>query len=310
MMDETEKALRSLLDEGMAPSFRGKVREMLDIGHNLVMLATDRISAFDCVLPTLIPEKGKILTSVSTFWFRGLSKIVPTHFLSDDPRDLPEALRSFGERMRGRWMLVKKAKPLPVECIVRGYLVGSGWREYEKTGAIGGQPLPRGLLRFGPMEQPIFTPSTKSHEGHDENISPEKLAEVIGESLAKTLERLSLELYSRAARYALEHGLILADTKFEFGTLDGKVVVIDEVFTPDSSRYWPQETLNQEEGPKSLDKEFVRQYLKDLPWDGSPPAPVLPDEIVRETVARYREVEQRLTSTGVTPDLGDPIPLS
>jgi phosphoribosylaminoimidazole-succinocarboxamide synthase len=302
------KSLRSLLDVGVAATYAGKVREMMDVGNRLMMVATDRISAFDSILPTTIPEKGKILTSISAFWLKGLSRILPTHFLSTDAGGLPESLRSIARKVEGRWMLVRKARPLPVECIVRGYLAGSGWREYEKTGSIGGQRLPAGLSPFGSTGRPVFTPSTKSHEGHDVNISPEKLRDLLGADVAARLESLSLEIFERGRRFAERCGLVLADTKFEFGWIDDRLALIDEVLTPDSSRYWPVETVGTGGPPKSLDKEFVRQYLKELPWNGEPPAPQLPPAVVEETLVRYREVERRLTRfSAEIPDLGDPI---
>ncbi|MBD3337356.1 MAG: phosphoribosylaminoimidazolesuccinocarboxamide synthase [Candidatus Eisenbacteria bacterium] len=310
MNENVSQGLKTLLDVGLAPSFRGKVREMLDMGSELIMVATDRISAFDAVLPTVIPDKGRILTSISTYWLKGLGTIMPTHFMTADLEDLPEPLRRYEAILDGRWMLVRKAKPIPVECIVRGYLTGSGWREYEKNGTIGGIPLPSGLTNFGPLPEPIFTPSTKSHEGHDVNISLEQLRDEVGQDLARKLEYLSLELFRRAASHAESCGLILADTKFEFGWIDNKIHLIDEAFTPDSSRWWPAETVGTGHAPKSLDKEYVRRHLKSLPWSGEPPAPELAPDIVAETLERYRDVERRLRESGDVPDLGQPLSAS
>ncbi|MBU1700109.1 MAG: phosphoribosylaminoimidazolesuccinocarboxamide synthase [Candidatus Eisenbacteria bacterium] len=301
------KSLRTLKDVGLESSFRGKVREIIDVDSHLIMVATDRISAFDSILPTPVPEKGKILTSISAFWFRGFQQILPTHFISTDLADLPSSLHQYAEVLDGRWMAVRKADPLPVECIVRGYLAGSGWREYEKSRTIGGQPLPAGLTCYGPMPEPTFTPSTKSHAGHDVNISVGQLKEVLGAETTAALQDLSLEIFRRASAYAYRCGLVLADTKFEFGWIDGRMALIDEALTPDSSRYWPVEMVEAGETPKSLDKEYVRQYLKNLPWDGNPPAPALTPEVVDETLRRYRDVERRLLAAGNTPGLGDPI---
>jgi phosphoribosylaminoimidazole-succinocarboxamide synthase len=302
-MDDTTRTLGTLLDHGLAPTRRGKVREMLDIGSYFVMVATDRISAFDAVLPTLIPEKGRILTSVSAYWFRGLSRVLPTHFVSVDPVDFPEPLAPYAELLRGRWMLVRKARPIPVECIVRGYLAGSGWREYQRTGRISGVGLRPGYRLYDRLDEPIFTPTTKSQEGHDESITFEELCQRIGTDLARRLRDLSLGIYRQAAAVAEARGLVLADTKFEFGWIDGELCLIDEALTPDSSRYWPRESLEAGGEPKSLDKEFVRSWLRRLPWDGTPPAPELPDEIVAETRKRYAEVAERLGAERETPEI-------
>jgi len=273
----------------------GKVREVYDLGELYLFIASDRISAFDCVMPNGIPDKGKVLNLISKFWFDRTKNLVPNHMVSIDPADFPEALQPHAEWLAGRSMLVKKAELLPVECIVRGYLIGSGWKEYQKSGTIGGMPLRAGYEMAAQLDEPIFTPSTKADEGHDENISYDQMVEIVGEDLGSRLRDISLELYKSAAEYALERGIIIADTKFEFGMIDGELVLIDEVLTPDSSRFWPADSYKPGSSPFSFDKQFVRDYLETLDWDKTPPAPELPEEIVLKTREKYLEAYRLLT---------------
>ncbi|MCS7078561.1 MAG: phosphoribosylaminoimidazolesuccinocarboxamide synthase [Chloracidobacterium sp.] len=279
------------------PRFRsGKVREMYDLGDALLMVATDRISAFDCVLPTPIPDKGRLLTALSAFWFNRLGHLTPHHVLSCDPADFPAAVRPYADRLEGRTMLVRKTTPLPIECVARGYLAGSGWRDYQQTGQVCGLTLPSGLREADRLPEPLFTPATKAETGHDENISLDQMADQIGRDLAERLRDLTLTLYTEAAEYALSRGLILCDTKFEFGLdADGRLLWIDEALTPDSSRYWDAAQYAPGRSPASFDKQFVRDYLETLDWDKRPPAPALPEGIVEATRRRYWEAYRRLT---------------
>ena len=275
----------------------GKVRDIYDFGEHLLLVATDRISAFDVVLPTGIPGKGKILTALSAFSFRMMSDLVPTHLITTEVEEYPAACRPYQEDLRGRSMLVWKAKPLTIECIVRGYLAGSGWTDYQKTGAVSGFPLSPGLLESCRLDPPLFTPSTKAERGeHDVNISFDEAAAQVGPDLAEQVRDLSLKIYERARAYALERGIIIADTKFEFGLLDGKLLLIDEVLTPDSSRFWPADTYLLGRSQPSFDKQFVRDYLKTLPWAMTEPGPALPPDIVEQTRSRYQEALRRLTA--------------
>ncbi len=279
------------------PARRGKVRDIYDLGDTLLLIATDRLSAFDVVLPTGIPERGVVLNELSRFWFQRLAGIVPHHFLAmgvDAPRVAPYVADLPMEVAR-RAMLVKKAEPVLVECIVRGYLAGSGWAEYRKHGTIGGRAAPDGLQESQQLETPLFTPTTKAAEGHDELITMEQTEELIGRDLARRLERLSQELYAAGHEYALGRGIIIADTKFEFGLLDGEVLLIDEALTPDSSRFWDAKTYGPGRAQDPLDKQFVRDYLETTGWNKEPPGPELPPEIVQQTARRYRDVYQRLT---------------
>ncbi len=274
--------------------FRGKVRDVYDLGDQLVIVATDRISAFDVVLPTPIPGKGWVLTQLSNFWFAHLDGIVPNHLtgrpLGDVVKD-PKALAS----IEGRAVLVQKTEPLKVEAIVRGYLAGSGWAEYRKQGTVCGIQLPAGLRESSRLPEPIFTPSTKAPAGqHDENITFEQAAEILGGDLARRVRDVSIEIYQRAAAWAEPRGIILADTKFEFGIRNGELVWIDEALTPDSSRFWPKDQYAAGTSQPSFDKQFVRDYLNSLGWDHTPPGPVLPDDIVSQTAAKYREALDRL----------------
>jgi len=279
---------------------RGKVRDIYDLGDSLLIVATDRISAFDVVMPTPIPDKGKILTQVSAFWFDFFKDLVPNHILETDARRFPEACRLYEGQLSGRTMWVRKAEPLPVECIVRGYLVGSGWKDYQKTGAVCGIRLPEGLQLAQQLPEPIFTPSTKAEKGaHDENISFDQMARLIGKDLAEQVRDLTLAIYQKGAAHARERGIILADTKLEFGLLDGKVILIDEVLTPDSSRFWPADRYQVGSNPESFDKQYLRDYLVASGWKDGQPAPELPHEVVANTRARYLEALERLTGKGL-----------
>jgi phosphoribosylaminoimidazole-succinocarboxamide synthase len=284
---------------GLKLVHRGKVRDIYEAGEDLLFIATDRISAFDCVLPNGIPDKGRVLTEMSLFWFELLKNVVPNHLITADVDTYPQALQPFRDQLEGRSMLVKKAEMFPVECVARGYVSGSGWKDYQRTGAICGIPLPAGLVESSQLPEPIFTPATKAQSGHDENISFEEAAKVIGEANALRLKKLTLEIYARASAFAKERGMILADTKFEFGLIDGEITLGDEVLTPDSSRYWPAATYAPGGPQRSFDKQFVRDYLETLDWNKQPPAPPLPEDVILKTAAKYREAYQTLTSTAV-----------
>lgn len=272
---------------------RGKVRDVYDLGDRLLMVATDRLSAFDVVLPTPIPGKGAILTQLSVFWFNHLG--VPSHFLSADLKDLPASLDRHRDYLRGRFMLVKKAKRFDVECVARGYLVGSGWKDYLATGAVCGHILPPGLKQSCKLDPPLFTPAAKNDVGHDENIDFKTMESIVGPADADRLRTLTLDIYSRARTYALEKGVILADTKFEFGVVDGKTILIDEVLTPDSSRFWPAAGYAEGREQDSFDKQYVRDYLNTLAWDKTYPGPSLPQEVVDRTRSKYLEAYALLT---------------
>ena len=272
---------------------RGKVRDIYEVDENLLIVATDRLSAFDVVLPTPIPDKGKVLTQLSLFWFDKLHGIVPNHVITAS--DFTGALTPYAAELAGRSMLVKRTEPIPIECVVRGYLSGSGWKDYQTTGGVCGIPLPSGLVESSQLPNPIFTPSTKATTGHDENISFEEAAARIGESLALRLRDVSIEIYSRAAAYASARGIIIADTKFEFGLAGHELIWIDEALTPDSSRFWPADEYEPGRAQPSFDKQYVRDYLERIGWNKQPPAPALPSEVVTATRARYRESYERLT---------------
>jgi phosphoribosylaminoimidazole-succinocarboxamide synthase len=272
---------------------RGKVRDLYEVDGNLLIVATDRLSAFDVVLPTPIPDKGRVLTQLSLFWFNKLAGIVPHHVLS--ATDFPPILAKHASVLKGRAMLVRRTEPIPIECVVRGYITGSGWKEYRATGAVCGIPLRAGLRESEKLPEPIFTPSTKATEGHDENISFEETARRIGRPLAEELRSVSLEIYRRAADYAAERGILIADTKMEFGMADGKLIWIDEALTPDSSRFWPADKFVAGQSQPSFDKQYVRDYLEKIGWSKQPPGPELPAEVVAGTRAKYREAYQRLT---------------
>ena len=274
----------------------GKVREIFELEDQLIFVASDRISAFDCVMPNGIPQKGEVLTQISKFWFERTGDIVKNHMISVDVADFPAPFNEYPEQLAGRSMLVKKTEVIMVECIVRGYLIGSGWKEYQKSGTIGGMPLRPGYKMADKLDEPIFTPSTKAEQGlHDENISFDQMKEMIGEEKSEKLKAISLALYKQAAEYALTKGIIIADTKFEFGELDGEIILIDEVLTPDSSRFWPADTYEVGCSPMSFDKQFVRDYLETLDWDKTPPSPALPDSILEKSQAKYLEAYELLT---------------
>jgi phosphoribosylaminoimidazole-succinocarboxamide synthase len=277
---------------GMTPR-RGKVRDVYDFGDRLLFVATDRISAFDYVLPNAIPRKGEVLTRLSQFWFDLLG--VSHHFLSDDPEQLPLPAGTDVASLRGRSMVVRRTEVIPIECVARGYLSGSGWKEYQQSGTVCGIPLPAGLEESSRLPAPIFTPATKAETGHDENISFEQTALLIGHSLAERLRELTLAIYQRGCQHAAAKGIIIADTKFEFGLLDGQVILIDEVMTPDSSRFWPADLWQPGRGQASFDKQFVRDWLLSSGWDRNSPPPQLPEDVVQRTSARYIEAWERLT---------------
>lgn len=277
------------------PDSRGKVRDIYDTGDNLLMVATDRISAFDYILPDEIPFKGEILNRISEFWFKKFADIVPNHLVSIDTADFPAEYAEYADYLAGRSMLVKKAEPIMVECIVRGYLTGSGKKTYDEDGTVCGIKLPEGLVEASKLPEPLFTPSTKAAIGdHDENISYERCVELVGEDVASQLRDLSLKIYTAAAEYAATRGIIIADTKFEFGIIDGKVTLIDECLTPDSSRFWPADTYEEGKVQPSYDKQYVRNWLK-ANWDMTGDAPHLPAEVIEETSARYREAYEIIT---------------
>ena len=274
---------------------RGKVRDVYSVGDRLVIVATDRISAFDYILPTGIPDKGKVLTQLSIFWFDFLRDVTPTHFLSANVDEYPQPLPSFRGQLEGRSMLVKRAKMLEIECVARGYISGSGWKEYKQQGTVCGIRLPAGLKESDKLPEPIFTPSTKAQSGHDENVSFETVVSLIGEDLARRLRELTLSIYSRAAKYAETRGVIIADTKFEFGFVGDELVLGDEVLTPDSSRFWPAESYQPGGAQFSFDKQFVRDYLESIHWNKQPPAPPLPAEVAERTSEKYRQAYKAIT---------------
>jgi len=268
---------------------------VFDLGDRLLFVATDRISAFDCVMPNGIPRKGEVLTQISYFWFEQTAGIVANHLTGPADEPLPPELQKFSALLGRRSMVVKKTQPLAIECVVRGYLSGSGWKDYQKTGCVCGIQLPAGLRDSSRLAQPVFTPATKAETGHDENISFEEACGIVGQDIAEQARDLSLKIYSFAAEYALKRGLIIADTKFEFGLRDGKLILIDEVLTPDSSRFWPADKYEAGRGQPSFDKQFVRDYLETLSWNKQPPAPALPPEVIAKTTEKYLEAYARLT---------------
>jgi len=281
------KVLRETQFAGLVPSARGKVRDIYDLGDKLLIVATDRLSAFDVILPTPIPDKGRVLTQLSLFWFNLLQDVIPNHVLS--ATDFPAPFDAFQDDLAGRSMIVRKTQPLPIECVVRGYVSGSGWKDYRVTGKICGVTLPDGLRESDRLPEPIFTPATKAATGHDENIPFEQATAMIGKDLAEKVRAVSLELYRRAAAYAEPRGIILADTKFEFGLLNSDLIWIDEALTPDSSRFWPAAHYSPGGPQPSFDKQFVRDYLERMRWPKTPPGPELPSEVVAATRAKYRE---------------------
>ena len=293
MTNETV-VLRTEMPEAGTPR-RGKVRDIYDLGEHLLLVATDRISAFDVVLPNGIPGKGRVLTQISIFWFRQMEDIIHNHIVATDVNDFPVALKKYRDMLEGRSMLVRKAKQLPVECIVRGYLSGSGWTEYKQAGGICGISLPDGLVEASRLEQPVFTPSTKAEEGHDINVPFEEVVKIVGKDIAEKLRETSLRIYSKARGIAERKGIIIADTKFEFGIDNNELLLIDEVLTPDSSRFWSAKDYRPGKSQDSFDKQIVRDYLLTLKWNKTPPGPTLPEEIVAKTVARYKEIMEILT---------------
>ncbi|HLX96004.1 MAG TPA: phosphoribosylaminoimidazolesuccinocarboxamide synthase [Verrucomicrobiae bacterium] len=273
----------------------GKVRDIFDLGDALLLVASDRISAFDVIMPNGIPRKGEVLTQISHFWFEKFAGLVPNHLLARASDPLPKNLQPFTDQLARRSMIVKKAKPLAIECIVRGYLSGSGWKEYKQAQTVCGIKLPAGLTESAELPEPIFTPSTKAEAGHDENISFAQAQKIVGDELATQARDLSLKIYRAGRDYARQRGIIIADTKFEFGLSDGKLILIDEVMTPDSSRFWPADQYQPGRGQPSFDKQFVRDYLETLDWNKTPPGPVLPPDVVAKTSAKYLEAYERLT---------------
>jgi phosphoribosylaminoimidazole-succinocarboxamide synthase len=277
---------------------RGKVRDVYQVDEDrLLIVATDRVSAFDCVIPTPIERKGEVLTALSQFWFTKLAHVVPNHLITTSIEEMPSAVQKHADELRGgRSMLVRKTEVFPVECVVRGYITGSGWKDYKKTGEVCGHKLPVGLRESEQLSEPIFTPATKAETGHDENISEQRMAEIVGPEVTASLREISLTLYKQAAAYARERGIIIADTKFEFGRdSQGRTLLIDEVLTPDSSRFWPADDYEVGRGQASFDKQYVRDYLEKLDWNKQPPAPELPPEVARATTARYLEAYKLLT---------------
>jgi phosphoribosylaminoimidazole-succinocarboxamide synthase len=291
-------AILTLELPGIPKIASGKVREIFDLGEHLLLVATDRISAFDCILPDGIPHKGAVLNTLSSFWFSRFD-FVENHIITTDFREFPAALQPFAEQLAGRSMIVKKARPLAVECVVRGYLAGSGWKEYQSSQSICGIALPAGLSQAEQLPQTLFTPSTKAESGHDENISWEQCQRIVGADVAGQVRDLSIRIYEAGREYAAQRGIIVADTKFEFGLIEGKVILIDECLTPDSSRFWPAEQYRLGISPPSFDKQFVRDYLETLAWDKTPPAPSLPPEVIRRTSEKYLEAYEKLTGTSL-----------
>lgn len=274
---------------------RGKVRDIYDLGEHLLMVVSDRVSAFDVILPNGIPGKGGILTQISLFWFEMMKDIIENHIVSSDVDEFPAQCEPYREDLDGRSILVKKASPMPVECIVRGYISGSGWKGYQTDGKVCGIPLPAGLRESDRLPEALFTPSTKAEEGHDINISFDETVKIVGKETAEQLRNTSLAIYKKAARHAETKGIIIADTKFEFGMYNDKLILIDEILTPDSSRFWSKKDYQPGRGQDSFDKQIVRDYLETLDWDKTPPGPVLPDDVVEKTVRRYQEILEILT---------------
>lgn len=287
------RVVRETQFAGIRPAARGKVRDIYDLGDKLLIVATDRLSAFDVILPTPIPDKGRVLTQLSLFWFHLLREVIRNHVVS--ATKFPPPFDAYGEELAGRSMLVRKTQPLPIECVVRGYVSGSGWKDYQATGKICGIALPTGLRESERLPEPMFTPATKVATGHDENISFERAASLVGKERAEEVRAISLEIYRRAAEYAEPRGILLADTKFEFGVLDDELMWIDEALTPDSSRFWPAAQYKPGGAQPSFDKQFVRDYLEGMHWPKTPPGPELPEEVVSATRAKYREAYRILT---------------
>ncbi len=276
---------------------QGKVRDVYDLEDRLLIVATDRISAFDCIMPNGIPDKGRILTAMSMFWFEFTREFIPDHLLAHNIQDFPLFLHEYSSQIEGRSMLVRKTRPLPVECVARGYIAGSGWKDYQETGAICGIKLPSGLKQAQKLPETIFTPATKADTGHDENISFAQAAQIIGTQTAELVRDITIRIYERARDYAMNRGIIIADTKFEFGIFNDEIILIDEVLTPDSSRFWPVSSYRKGQSPPSFDKQFVRDYLEGLDWDKTPPAPALPSRIVSKTREKYLEAYRMITGS-------------
>ena len=285
---------------GLKAATRGKVRDVYDLGDVLLLVATDRLSAFDCVFPDPIPDKGKVLNQLSAFWFERTRSLVPNHVIATDVREFPESLRAHAATLSGRATLARKLTMLPIECVARGYLAGSGWKEYVERGTICGIKLPPGLKESDPLPEPIFTPATKAESGHDENISFDAARKIVGDEVAGRVRELTLRLYREACAHALERGILIADTKFEFGFAGDTLMIADEMLTPDSSRFWPASSYRPGGAQVSLDKQFVRDYVERLGWDKRPPAPRLPAEIVEGLRGRYLDIYRRLTGRDVT----------
>jgi phosphoribosylaminoimidazole-succinocarboxamide synthase len=294
-----EKTLSETTLSGLNLVKRGKVRDIYDLGDALLMVTTDRISAFDVVMPNPIPDKGKVLNQISLFWFDVMKSLVPNHVISSDVDTYPDECKPHFEALRGRSMLVKKATPFAIECVVRGYISGSGWNSYQETGSVCGIKLPDGLKESEALPEPIFTPSTKEEIGnHDINIDFQGAVEIVGKEIAEKVRGLSIDIYKRGAELANQRGIIIADTKFEFGLMDNEIILIDEVLTPDSSRFWPKESYAPGGSQKSFDKQYLRDYLISIKWNKTPPAPVLPEEVIQNTRAKYIEAYEKLT--GIT----------
>jgi phosphoribosylaminoimidazole-succinocarboxamide synthase len=281
--------------DGLTLARRGKVRDVYDLGDHLLIVATDRISAFDYILGSGVPDKGKVLTQLSAFWFDHVGDLIPHHVVAVDVDRFPAVTKPHREVLRGRSMLVKKTEPLPVECVARGYISGSGWKDYKQTGAVCGISLPAGLRESDRLPEPIFTPATKAESGHDENISEAQAGEIVGAALIRQLRELTLSIYARGVEHAAECGIIIADTKFEFGMAGSQLILIDEVLTPDSSRFWPKDTYEPGKSQFSFDKQFVRDHLETIGWNKQPPVPSLPDDVVERTRDKYLEAYKRLT---------------
>jgi phosphoribosylaminoimidazole-succinocarboxamide synthase len=294
-----ETSVQSAIDlPGIKKLRSGKVREVFDLGETLLFVASDRISAFDVILADPIPHKGAVLNQISAFWFKRFD-MIRNHLVTANFEEFPKELQPFREQLAGRSMIVKKTKPLAVECVVRGYLAGSGWKEYQESQSVCGIELPAGLKLASQLPEPIFTPATKAEQGHDENIDMKRCAQILGDEIANRVKTLSLEIYSRGRDYAAQKGIIVADTKFEFGMVDGELLLIDECLTPDSSRFWPKDHYAIGQSPSSFDKQFVRDYLETLDWNKTPPAPRLPKDVIEKTSAKYLEAFRRLTGSEI-----------
>ncbi len=299
-MKAVERALRQVEIPGRKPDYAGKVRDIYELGAELLIVATDRVSAYDVILGEGIPGKGRMLTQISRFWFEKLRDLVPNHYVSTDVASFPAPFSQHASLLEGRSMLVKRAKRYDVECVVRGYLAGSGWKEYQKTGEVCGVKLPPGLGLSSKLPEPIFTPATKAQEGHDENISFDRMAGIVGKAVAEKLRDVSLRIYNAAAEHALSRGFILADTKFEFGEKDQGILWIDEALSPDSSRYWPVAGYREGVAQDSFDKQVIRDYLDSIAWDRNPPPPRLPEEVIEKTARRYDEALAGITGSSRT----------